>query len=1242
MTTRALFSGTTNPTPADINARFSGLVAKGIYTGGLASATGSNNNVSVSPYIAVTSFGMLVSDDAISTVGVSPAPVGTAQYVCIHAVYSPSGPATVELVKVTTIPADTLTESYICVCTVKPYASGFVSNDLLSYDPVSGAGRDQVTPVRDTKYLGYFTSQAARNAAYPNHVAGTVSIPRIGDTTSYGTTETNYVVGFWDGLVWRDLENTGALKAAYDLHIVDYTLHTTSDQHAALAGTAGTPSSANRYVTQQDTGILSNDHYLSIQNALGGPADGGNPLIAKGLVIAVPRVFQVAVATTTSKVFIDAAALGRTDFVAYLGKQGNNGQSSAVQYFAIEDDYGNGYISTVSGLPVYVTDVLDETGTNQINPGADSQVDSQGFYDAEANGGLTLQLSSEVAVGTRLYVRMNLKGDISALTPNWPGSGGSSFLPAITAFRNGKESYVSALLGDFNTLVVGTSTAGTIPNTQISTVLAGAGIAPKVIYAFREGQTVRASISTQTSTTTGTGAAVAGTMTINTPRLNVFYDTNNHGVVVDSNGLQSYLGIFVTTESLTPIGGIDLDGRIMAAQGSAAAPGIYFAGELDASSAASTATGIYYKPTYTTPGSNAYGFDTYNGIGLSVLGKTALFVARTNDSTPLTDMDCPLMVLQNYESAANTVNYYIGMNNEVGTTANPDPGIITFGAWSNLAAFNTALELNIKNLTVTTPYTFQSTLRQILGKNGTVAFDETFPAYSFVNATSTGMFYVDSWSNNDTLSSFANGVGFSVNGHAALIITQDVASESQPITGTASNPLIINQRNDGIRVTYDFAVADAELGDLLPGAIRFGSINYTGVYRPLLSVNTANSTIEALVKATFADRITVNTNNVITSTGMNFSDAGQGVLSTGSSVLLGNQGGAYVEVLNSAVAMNLVGDVTVHGSSTVGVLKVVGSSANDSVTGAMLASPSGLVIGYGTTPATNQKIFWGAINQNTNPAVGYLTTNGRVFAAPSTGNISYGFAGMAGLGMGVDANQLRLYGNGLPILMDGDVQFDTAYVGGNFGVGGTLTANQVAVTTSVTAATVSATGNITGGNLITAGDATVGGVLSGPTITSMTDSISANVSKINVMYTYAQVKNPSGLAGLAGGASFIFGTINLTPGRWWVEASVYAQTASGSAVIPANTICELNTWMDTDAGLGPAVDLVNYPNPGRDMFLLGSPAAGTHLSVNNGRLILEVASSMDIRLSGTISISSSGTLWDVFGVFNATQLLATP
>lgn len=1073
MTASALFSGSTQPTPADINSRFSGLVSKGIYSGGLVTATGTNNNVTVAPYVAVTSFGMMVFDDTASTVGLSPAPIGSNQYVYIHATYSAFGPATVALLRTTTPQVDTATESYICVCVVKPYASGFVTNNLITYDLVSGTGRDQVTPVRDSKYLGYFQTLAERNAKYPNHVAGTVSVPRIGDTTSFGTTSTNYVVSFWDGLAWQDLENTAALKALFAAHVADSVAHTTAEQHAALAGTHGAPSAGNRFVTETDPGILPPDLYKSLQFAIGeSTLSQSNPVVSKSLVIAVPRVFQVAVTATTSKILLTAAALGRTDFIAYIGKQGNNGQSSAVQYFAIEDDYGNGYISTVSGLPVYVTDVLDSTGTVQINPGDDANVDTQGFYDAEAHNGIVLQLSSSIAIGTRLYVRMNIKGDVSALTPNWPGSGGSSFLPAITAFRNGKNSYVSALLGDFNTLVIGTSTAGTVPNTQLTTRLADVNVAPKVIQTFREGLTPRASISVQTSTTSLSD--IAGTMDIWSPSFRIRYidAPDSPCVLIDSSGIQSYMGVYVAGPDAIRLGGVDENGRVFAAQGNAALPGFYFAGELDVDdTSASTATGIYYRPSYTTPHSQDYGFDLHNGVGVSILGKTALFVARTSDNTPLTDMDCPLMILQDYRAVGNVVNYYIGMNNESGLGADPVPGVISFGSWPQLATYSTALELDIKNTTVTTPYTIKATARQILGKNTSLSADELTPAFSFNGAVGTGMFYVDTWSNSSGTVTYSNGVGFSINSHAAVIITQDIDSTTHTITGTVTNPLIINQKNDGTQLSYDFAISDYDLEGLDAGAIRFGQVAYTGVFRPMLAVNAATTTVDVLVRANFSDRLVINGNNTITGTQVYFTDCGQGLTSTGTSILVGNQGGAYVEVMNSDNAMRLVGAVTVRGTSVAGILNVVGSSGNPNATGTLQTLSSGMLLGYGTTPSNTQKIFWGANNPTVNTPIAYLSTSGRVYAAPVAGSVTYGFAGVDAVGVGADGSNLRLFGQAVLV--------DDMIVSGTL-ISSHVSANTLIVDTSIQASTVTASGNIV-----------AHGLFVGPTITALEASISS-------------------------------------------------------------------------------------------------------------------------------------------------------
>ena len=1351
------FSGSDTVTPQGVNAKLGGILGqavpglalKGVYSGGRLTVSG--GSVSVTPFLAITGSGMTVTSTTTTVISLDSPPTTTPQYIICSAEYQAIGGAVISVYATHTIPADVVSSTtpidYICLGIIGTYTSAPANANVFYDDPASIRDRDQVTPIGDSKFLGHYDTQANRNTAYPN--GSTLAVSRIGDMTTYGTSESTFTISFWDGSSWQDFTNATQVAANLATHIADYTKHITLNQGAALAGSAGTPSGSNPFVTQADPGILGTAYVNSLVNALGtAPLSGVNPVISQSMVIAVPRVYQVGMPSTTNRVTLSATTLSISDFVVYLGKQGNTTYSSATQYFAIEDEYGNGYISTVTGLsvPVYVVDVCDHTGATSLNPSA--LTDAQGFYDVtayESGNAITLILNTSVAVGVNLSVRMNVKGNMSAMSPNWPGTGsgssfspGNNFLPAITAFRQGKVSYVSALIGDFNTIVVGTQ-SGSFPNVQISTNVT-AGQPSTVTQAFYAGPLSSGAVASWTVDVTGVGAVVAGTSTLFAPVQYINYDQTSpigDGVKFSSAGVQSYQGIWVTDQAhITNYGGIDPNGRIMANQGSAAAPGYYFAGEtstgnttttsattlvltsasyplqyfigtstqlvtqlvtlpdvttlninqpfiisnnsssdvtVQSSGAVSvvvvaagtsttvtcisltgtgagswsvgtsgsvivpgttvpTATGIYYIPAYSEAGSDAYNFDLFNGIGFSINGKTALFISRNGDTGPVTDMDCPLTLVQDYESTGSFMNYYLGIANVTGSGEGTVPGQISIGSWSNLSAFNAGLIVDIHGNRLTTPM-------QIQARNTTITNDEAFPAYSFNAANTTGIYYVDNWTNGDvattttsstpvvlvasspslqlftgsvpqtvtlpmasspvvvgqifniannssanitvytyggyylgpvvpgtvtaftcialtgnlvsawswvvtgpasTAGQYTNGIGFSLGGRTAFMIVQDQVSGDTGITAGAANPLILSQSNDGTYVYYNFAVAEQTNGELFPGAIRFGSIPYSGTFRSLLSVTTRTSSVDVTGYMTVTNRIITGSNSVLTRSSLIFNDYGAGITSTGTgnTLYVGNTGGAYVQVSGTNTDIYSPTATTVHGTSGTATFNVVNSSGSASVTGTVQTNNVGMFIGYGTVANDGTMIQWG-IAAGTGNA--YLSTSGKVFAKVDVSGPSYGFNGVNGVGMGVDlAGSLHLYGGTKPVVID-NATITTGSMT-NLTLSGYLNAGSVVSTSSV-----SAVSGVFSGIVSTSSVSAVSGVFSGivsvGSLSATGDIVAGGGASLQSTNSVVKADHRSSSTGIV---------ISMFD-QWQSGTHTYNLTVLGSSVVPTTT-----------------------------------------------------------------------------------------
>lgn len=995
MSARGIFSYHNLDSTADLNARFKGLVAKGIYAGGRISVTGNSYTITISPYMSMTAEGMAVIDDSDSSVTVT---AGVLQYVVIDATYNPSGDAIINLRCVNASDFSAFRDKYICICTVDMTG---VSNSFVSMANINYAARDQVSPVVDSKYLGYYTTESLRNAAYPSAVP---TKQRVGDFSIIGTNSTTLKFSFWGGSSWVDFVNPGNVMDALTSHIQNMNMHTTQNEKSALRGTVGSPSDTNRFITNDDPRVLSSNERAGLTNALGGGVSGitgTNPVVAKNTVIAVPRVFQVAVPVSGDTITINAGVLGLPELVVYLGKQGilSSGVSSAVQYFAVEDDFGNGYISTIPGqeLPVYVIDVRDNAG-NSINP--DALSDSQGFYNA-GGANIRLVLSANVAASARPSVRLNLRGDLSAMTPNWPGTGGTSFLPAITAFRNGKQSFASALQAEFNSLVVG-SRAGSNPNLQIR-ALSQQGTSNKTIQLyFNRGTTP---VTTMESIVDGTG--VASTTFIGNEMFFLHStQAGNRGMRISSDGAQISAGGFHVTDSSlsTNIAGLDQTGRFTAAAGLAIAPAYRF-------NSTGESTGFYYVPESIYSSGN-YALDILNGVGLSINGKTALFVGRVGDTSGLTGSDeCQMMLLQSVTDEG-YVDYFLGVHDNLSGASTP--GVFSIGKVDDtINSYSTALAIDYKTDEIRSNYSFRTT-KQIIGKNQSLVVDEAAPAFAFTNATNTGMFYVDYW-DNDAGVTFSNGVGFSINGKAAFVVTRDSSVTSNAITAGVMTPLILNQSVQNTNeVYYDFIASDSEASGSQVGGMRFGFIEYTSAFNPVLSLINAGSQsyidvnadmnfIEYEHSIKFVDSVSIDAGGVY------FISASQKLGVDSNSIYIGDLGTSSVKVVRASKSIELTGTTTINAASGISNATLNFNYGND---GAISVSGTGMLISYGSSNSDSAKIGWGYSGVQR----GFLSASGFVFAQRNDAGVSYGFSASNGnavpnIGIGTSATGMVFYGD---------------------------------------------------------------------------------------------------------------------------------------------------------------------------------------------------------------------------------------
>jgi hypothetical protein len=338
-------------------------------------------------------------------------------------------------------------------------SSGPVFSNLVSY-----AERDAVTVVGRDSYLGAFANLTSLQAAYPataptqqknNDIAlATVGIAGVPTWYRWDSTSEAFVAF---GAYANEIADLNA-------HLSNNDIHVTTQQKAALVGSYGSPSSANTYVTENDpVRVLSTTERAAISNAvgIGSGLSETNPLVADGLGV-VSHILIQKVADGSNVAALTPESFGDFPAVIYVGRQGidGTGRSSACQYFSIEDLFGDGLAPTTGGVesPVTITNVnWNATSGATLNPASNSQVDAAGFLTINPGQTLYLNLNINVPLSTQFNMRLNAKGRVRDLAPNWNNPVSFPARTAATAFRKGREPFVLANTGLFKSFRVGDS-----------------------------------------------------------------------------------------------------------------------------------------------------------------------------------------------------------------------------------------------------------------------------------------------------------------------------------------------------------------------------------------------------------------------------------------------------------------------------------------------------------------------------------------------------------------------------------------------------------------------------------------------------------------------------------------------------------------------------------------------------------------------------------------------------------------
>lgn len=370
----------------DLNDRFL-VFNKGVFSGGDVQPVPASLTVRLTRFAAVGADGMFVREDdeenILSVVD------GEKNYIVLRSRYLNNSEPIVSIESL--IESDYLSDSelqYLILFAVVdvPASSVAVTQSMIDY-----TDRDEVDPLGRLTFRGRVTNTGALPLPSSN-------ISRPGDfyVVTDGVGDFPEIWAF-NGVEFKNITQAQTMISLLNDHINNLTnnrKHLTNLQFEAVLGTTGTPSDGNRFVTNLDARVPSQNENDALQpdptNLSGGvPPSDSNRFVAASKVFAIPA----------EKAFNGNATIELTDADGpiYVGE---GGPSTAQVYFNIMMSDTTGENSDKELInsqfqSVRVTGVFTEASlTNELNPAANGQVDGLGFF---SGGSLFLEVSDKEA-----------------------------------------------------------------------------------------------------------------------------------------------------------------------------------------------------------------------------------------------------------------------------------------------------------------------------------------------------------------------------------------------------------------------------------------------------------------------------------------------------------------------------------------------------------------------------------------------------------------------------------------------------------------------------------------------------------------------------------------------------------------------------------------------------------------------------------------------------------------------------
>jgi hypothetical protein len=390
----------------DLNARFKALFHKGVIEGGLISPVVGDLQVDVLPFSAFSSDGMLVQNDVAERLTI---PVDQTSVLSILARHQIGEPPVLEYhvteISIFNALIDVADHIVFGTVTVNSPATEVASGDI-SYS------RKDIQDKRGRSSFRGHVSEVAQLPLDPRfNLPGDYFMINMG----VGDIPELYA---WNGLTWVNITQTLSLSSDLNQHranLFPNEIHLTDSQADAALGTFGSPSITNRYITNLDPRIPTQNQKDALAGSHGTPSTS-NKYVTEQYPIAAPTALSFPLAPGGS------ITMSASEGPFYVGK---GGLGTANKYFFLIDLTDlKGYLNSVN-IAANVTGVFkDPLLTSDLNPLLDTDV--EGFF----TGDLYLQVDNLIDTGLRVVygkrsALQNLPRDFSVVpTP------GDALVPA--------------------------------------------------------------------------------------------------------------------------------------------------------------------------------------------------------------------------------------------------------------------------------------------------------------------------------------------------------------------------------------------------------------------------------------------------------------------------------------------------------------------------------------------------------------------------------------------------------------------------------------------------------------------------------------------------------------------------------------------------------------------------------------------------------------------------------------------